>query len=105
MNSEMIKLLAKYISFKSVAGVNEIKKECLDWLEAEFLSKTKHRIHRGDIDSTPYLYMEHTDPELIWFAHADVVPAVVLQFNIHISILYINKWLTQAIIYGGPDQI
>ena len=82
MKDEITSLLAEYISFKSIAGENESKKDCLRWVQKTFMSETPYNVHTGDVDGAPYVFLEHPAPELIWFAHADVVPGSDEQFNL-----------------------
>jgi len=72
---ELLRYLREFISFRTVAGNEAAKHECLDWTIGSFLQKTPHSLKRGDIKGAPYMVIQHPDPKLIWFAHFDVVPA------------------------------
>lgn len=80
MQKELIDLLTRFISFRTVAGANDVKRECLEWIGDTFLESKKTTM--GKIDSSPYLYLPHPAPKLLWFAHIDVVPAEDHQFDL-----------------------
>src|SRR3989344_5370614 len=80
MQEEIIANLRHFISFRTVAGANDVKRECLEWIRDTFLASGK--VVMGDIDSSPYLYLPHPAPKLLWFAHIDVVPAEDHQFEL-----------------------
>ena len=75
------KHLSTLIAFQTIAGENETKQACLQWIEKTFLSTNNKK--RGSVAGCPYLLLEHPHPQLLWFAHIDVVPAKEEQFRIH----------------------
>lgn len=74
METEMMELLREFVAFRTIVGEDATKAVCLDWIQNNFLSLHTN-IERGESDGTPYLYLAHSDPKLLWFAHIDVVPA------------------------------
>jgi len=105
MEHEVITLLRQFIGFRTVAGENDEKKKCLEWIHNAFLERpalrgverlalsldspldaaSRPRLRKamwGDIDGAPYLYLPHPTPKLLWFAHIDVVPADDHQFDL-----------------------
>lgn len=75
MQEDLLRYLREFVAFRTVAGHETAKQECLDWMIGSFLQKTPHPLHRGDINGAPYMVIQHPQPKLIWFAHFDVVPA------------------------------
>ncbi len=84
-SKEMIELLETFISFRTIAGANDQKRHCLEWVRDTFLERmspnsvrtNESRDHLGpsldspsgvrsrkvildDIDGTPYLFLPHT---------------------------------------------
>ena len=78
----MVSLLKQFISFQSIEGNNEEKQQCLDWIQLTFLEQSPHKIHRDEVEGSPYIYLEHPHPDWIWFAHTDVVPAESTQWEL-----------------------
>ncbi len=84
-NSSLSEILQKHLStliaFQTIAGENGAKKECLCFIEETFFKRAE--ILHGEVSGCPYLLLEHPHPQLLWFAHIDVVPAKEEQFRIH----------------------
>ncbi len=83
MHDEVQQLLATIISFPTVTP--EAKRQCLAWIEQEFLSHSGLPVTRGDIEGAPYFSVQHPSPALLWFAHIDVVPGRPDQFQLRID--------------------
>src|SRR3989338_11471486 len=75
IHEDLLIYFREFVAFRTVAGHETAKQECLDWMIGSFLQKTPHPLHRGDINGAPYMVIQHPQPKLIWFAHFDVVPA------------------------------
>jgi len=86
MEEEIISHLSRFVSFRTVAGENEVKRECLEWLESIFLSQSCERkavsCEHGEVEGCPYTLIKHPHPKLLWFAHTDVVPGKDEQFTL-----------------------
>lgn len=85
MEKELLILLRQFIAFRSVAGKPDVKKQCLGWIQQTFLSKSPLKLHHGEVEGSPYIYLEHPKPKLLWFAHTDVVPADEAMFEVKIN--------------------
>jgi succinyl-diaminopimelate desuccinylase len=83
MSEEIIRHLTQFVSFRTIAGANDAKQECIDWAQEAFLKDWKgdDPVH-GSVEDTPYLYLPHQDSKLLFFAHLDVVPAKDHQFDL-----------------------
>lgn len=84
MDQEIIRHLERFVSFRTIAGENEEKRHCLEWLEETFLQpKTKnYKRETGAVNDAPYLLLAHPHPKLLFFAHVDVVPGEDRQFEL-----------------------
>lgn len=85
MEQEIIRNLEQFVSFRTIAGANEEKRRCLEWLEETFLKSYKLKAIsycRGDVAGCPYLLLTHPSPKLLFFAHIDVVPGGEEQFSL-----------------------
>ncbi len=72
--------LSAVIAFPSVESRPEQKEKCMQWIRARFLDASKVPVVTGDAGGSPYLYLRHPSPQLLWFAHVDVVPGRDDQF-------------------------
>jgi len=82
LEERMIQELAKLISFRSIVGANDVKKLCLEYIEKTFFSSSPLERIRGEVKDCPYLFLQHKNPKLLWFAHTDVVPGEEGQFTL-----------------------
>lgn len=80
----MLNYLRPFIAFRTIAGREDEKHQCLDWILETFLSKNDKRLtmKRGKVQRAPWLYLQHLNPRLLWFAHVDVIPAKEEQFEL-----------------------
>lgn len=82
MEKELLDALDAIIGFETIAGNDAKKGECLDWVHERFFKNTPHSYSRGKVAGAPYSYYRHSNPQLLWFAHLDVVPGEASQFTI-----------------------
>jgi len=82
---ELQNLLKVFISFRSTADSEIQKQECLDWVTATFLREKLSGLKRGIYESSPWLYLPHSNSKLLVFAHVDVVPAKKDQFELKVE--------------------
>jgi succinyl-diaminopimelate desuccinylase len=95
VESELIPSLTRFLSFRTIAGANEEKRRCLEWIERTFLksyklphlakatrSRKAIRCQHGSVEGCPYLLLMHPEPKLLWFAHIDVIPGEESQFTL-----------------------
>lgn len=85
MQNDLIELLKTFVAFESVDGRKKEKEDVLTWAEKTFLSDTKYKMHRDEVSDAPYLFLEHPEPDLLWFAHVDVVPGTPDQFKLRVE--------------------
>lgn len=82
MHDALIGTLSALVAFRTTAESRGPKQECLDFIDAGFLRSAGLPIRRGDVKGSPYLFLEHPAPKLLWFAHIDVVPAPEHMFSV-----------------------
>tara|TARA_B100000315_G_C14470067_1_gene537877 strand:- start:43 stop:1122 length:1080 start_codon:yes stop_codon:yes gene_type:complete len=82
MEEELLQHLKTLISFQTTEGSNAEKGNLLQWVEETFIQDSKHPIIKGEVEGSPYLYLQHSDPHLLWFGHVDVVPGSNDQFSL-----------------------
>ncbi|MBI3815986.1 M20/M25/M40 family metallo-hydrolase [Candidatus Peregrinibacteria bacterium] len=75
----LLSLLEQFIAFPTIAGREDAKRECLDWIETSFFSHAHARFMRGEMRGAPYLRSPST------FVHVDVVPAPADQFHLRMD--------------------
>jgi succinyl-diaminopimelate desuccinylase len=78
-----LSLLGTLIAFRTTQP--GAKKECLHWIEQNFLTSVKAKDIHGDVEGNPYIFLPHPSPKLLWFAHIDVVPGRDDQFSIRVE--------------------
>lgn len=83
--SELLHHLKTLIAFKTVGADAASKSACLSWIEDTFLSSAGVQLQRGDVRGSPYLFLQHPDPKLLWFGHIDVVPGSDEQFTLTVK--------------------
>ena len=84
MEDQIIHLLTKFVAFRTIAGADKEKTECLDWIQQTILHDhpSSYEVKTGAVEDAPYLFLKHPDPMLLFFAHIDVVPAEDHQFTL-----------------------
>ncbi|PIR53228.1 hypothetical protein COU76_02315 [Candidatus Peregrinibacteria bacterium CG10_big_fil_rev_8_21_14_0_10_49_10] len=82
MRNTVVDALTTLVSFQTVEGNTPEKVRALDWIQGTFLSQPNGEMQRGEIEGAPYLHLSCTHPDLLWFAHVDVVPATEKQFSL-----------------------
>ncbi len=80
MHDDLLRHLTTFIAFRTTPENPGEKVACLEWVRSTFLKDVHLPIVEGDINDAPYLFVEHPDPQLLWFAHVDVVPGRDDQF-------------------------
>lgn len=81
-SQEMISFLQQLVAFPTIAGHNDVKRACMDWILSTFFVSSPHGISRGDVGGCPYVLLQHRSPRWLWFAHCDVVPGSPEQFSL-----------------------
>ncbi len=81
----LAQLLRTIVSFRTVGNNVAEKKKCLAWIQETFLSRAGLPLITGDVKGSPYLFLKHPHPKLLWFGHADVVPGSDEQFTLRID--------------------
>lgn len=82
MERSLIDHLSAFVAFRSIAGQEDEKYACLKWIEESFLQEKAKDIMSGNVRGAPYLLLNHPDPQLLWFAHIDVVPGDDTQYQL-----------------------
>lgn len=77
--------LRTLIAFESVPDHPEQKHECIDYCIHAYIKQGEGELHKGEYQRSPYVYLEHPAPELLWFAHIDVIPAEKSEFSLRIE--------------------
>jgi len=85
MTTALTELLTEFIAFRSVAGDEAAKRECLNWIQGAFLGNARSTLRHGEVGGASYLFLAHPKPQLLWFAHIDVVPGTDEQFTLRIE--------------------
>ena len=83
MDNEIITLLTKFVSWHTIEENVDQKLSCLQWISDEFLQHTDLPITRDAVEGNPYILLTHPNPQLLWFAHIDVVPGNEEQFSLN----------------------
>ncbi len=78
-------LLKVFIAFRSVGTDSAEKSRCLDWILTTFLSSSGLTPIRGEVKGSPYVFLQHPQPKLLWFGHTDVVPGSDDQFSLRVD--------------------
>lgn len=82
MQDLLLSHLRSFVGFRTTRDQRIQQQECLDWIQAAFFHGTRLPVHRGSVGSAPYVYLEHPEPQLLLFAHIDVVPGHEHQFSL-----------------------